>query len=85
MKNNPLQPVALIVTSNAATANFLRKALQLTFQLIEREDTSSAYETIVHTSLDLVILDSKGLDNEALFLSFPVIDLRLEKENRPFF
>jgi two-component system, cell cycle response regulator len=68
MKNNPLQPVALIVTSNAMTANFLRKALQLTFQLIEREDTSSAYETIVHTSLDLVILDSKGLDNEALFL-----------------
>lgn len=59
MKKNPLQPVALIVTSNPQTADFLQKVLRLTFQLVEREDTTSALDTLHYTSVDLIILDSK--------------------------
>jgi two-component system, cell cycle response regulator len=62
MKKNPLQPIALIVTSDPQTADFLKKVLQLTFQLIEREDATSALDTLHYTSVDLVILDAKGDD-----------------------
>ncbi len=83
MKTNPLQPIALIVTSDAATAAFLRKVLRLTFQLIERQDPSSAQETLYSASVELVLLDSKGLNEEELFLALSRFRSSLGKKKTP--
>jgi two-component system cell cycle response regulator len=83
MKTNPLQPVALIVTNDISTATFLRKVLRLTFQLIERQDASSAQEIVRSTSVDLILLDSKDLDEEALFLTLSRFRSSLGKKKTP--
>lgn len=67
MKPNPRLPVALIVTTDADTGFFLRKVLQLSFQLIERDTTDSAQETLDYTSPNLVLLDAKDIEEETLF------------------
>ncbi len=83
MKTNPLHPIALIVSSDAHTDSFLKKILRLSFQIIERDDTASAYDTILSSSIDLIILDSKDLDHEALFLVLSRFRSALGKKKTP--
>ncbi|MGH2638015.1 MAG: response regulator [Rhabdochlamydiaceae bacterium] len=83
MKKNQLQPVVLIVTDDTATATFLRKVLRLTFQLIERHDASTAEEVLRSASVELVLLDSKDLENEKLFLILSRFRSSLGKKKTP--
>lgn len=80
MKTNPLLPVALIVTSDPATAAFLRKVLRLTFQLIEREEGLEVLET---NSIDIVFLDSKDMTDDDLFLTLSRFRSILGKKKTP--
>lgn len=83
MKKHLLLPVALIVTSDATTAAFLRKALWLTFQLIERSDRESAQESLYSTLTELVLLDSQNLTDEELFSTLSQFRACLGKKKVP--
>lgn len=80
MKTNPLLPVALIVTSDPATAAFLHKVLRLTFQLIEREEGLEVLET---ASVDIVFLDSKDMTEDDLFSTLSRYRSILGKKKTP--
>ena len=83
MKPNPRLPTALIATPDPDTAFQLRKNLQLSFQLIERDDIASAEESLTYTSPDLVIVDSKDLDEAALFSALSRLRRTLGKKKVP--
>jgi len=83
MKANPRLPIALIVTSNLETTFYLRKTLQLSFQLIERSDAASAQETLEYTSPDLIVFDSKDLEEETLFSTLSNFRKALSKKKTP--
>jgi two-component system cell cycle response regulator len=83
MKKNPLLPIALIVTNDPASASFLRRVLRLTFQLIERDDLNEAQETLRSSSVDLVILDSKNLEEDELLLTLSRFRSSVGKKKTP--
>ncbi len=83
MKTNPLLPIALIVSSDSATANFLRNTLRLSFQLIERTDAPSALEILQATSPDLVILDSEELEESPLLTLISQLRTALGERKKP--
>ncbi len=83
MKTNPLLPMALIVTPDPTTATFLRKLLRLTFQLIERYDGMEAQEVLESTSVDVIVMDSKNLEEEELFRTLSRYRSLLGKKKTP--
>lgn len=83
MKKNPLLPVALIATTDLAVATYLRKILQLNFQLIERDDLSSTHEALQANIVDLVLIDSKGVEQQLLFQTLSRFRNTLGKKKTP--